>query len=49
VTAAQVGQQLKANVVLAARFRRAGNRLRIAAQFVVAQTDSLIWSERFRS
>ncbi len=40
VTAAQVGQQLKAGFVLAGSIRRAGNRLRITAQLVDAQTDS---------
>ena len=47
VTAAQVGQQLKASFVLAGSIRRAGNRLRISSQLVDAQTDSLVWSERY--
>jgi non-specific serine/threonine protein kinase len=47
VTAAQVGQQLKAAFVLAGSIRRGGNRLRITAQLVDAQTDSLAWSERY--
>ena len=47
VTAAQVGQQLKAAFVLAGSLRRGGNRLRITAQLVDAQTDSLLWSERY--
>jgi non-specific serine/threonine protein kinase len=47
VTAAQVGQQLKASFVLAGSIRRAGNRLRITSQLVDAQTDSLVWSERY--
>jgi len=47
VTAAQVGQQLKAGFVLAGSIRRAGNRLRITAQLVDAQNDSLLWSERY--
>ena len=47
VTAAQVGQQLRATVVLAGSIRRAGNRLRITAQLVDAKTDSLVWSERY--
>jgi non-specific serine/threonine protein kinase len=47
VTAAQVGQQLKAAFVLAGSIRRAGNRLRITSQLVDAQTDSLVWSERY--
>jgi len=47
VTAAHVGQQLKAAFVLAGSIRRAGNRLRITAQLVDAETDSLLWSERY--
>jgi len=47
VTAAQVGQQLKAGFVLAGSIRRAGNRLRITAQLVDAQNDALLWSERY--
>ena len=47
VTAAQVGQQLKATAVLTGSIRRAGSRLRITAQLVDAQTDSLVWSERY--
>jgi len=47
VTAAQVGQQLKAGFVLAGSIRRAGNRLRITAQLVDAQSDALLWSERY--
>ena len=47
VTAAQVGQQLKAAFVLTGSIRRAGNRLRISAQLVDAATDSLVWSERY--
>ncbi|HVL65967.1 MAG TPA: protein kinase [Vicinamibacterales bacterium] len=47
VTATQVGQQLKAAFVLAGSIRRAGQRLRITAQLVDTQTDSLAWSERY--
>ncbi len=47
VTAAHVGQQLKAAFVLAGSIRRGGNRLRISSQLVDAQTDSLVWSERY--
>jgi non-specific serine/threonine protein kinase len=47
VTAAQVGQQLKASFVLSGSIRRGGNRLRISSQLVDAQTDSLLWSERY--
>ena len=47
VTAAHVGQQLKAGFVLAGSIRRAGNRLRITAQLVDAENDALLWSERY--
>jgi non-specific serine/threonine protein kinase len=47
VATAQVGQQLKATSVLAGSIRRGGNRLRITAQLVDAQSDSLLWSERY--
>ena len=47
VATAQVGQQLKAACVLAGSIRRGGKRLRISAQLVDAQTDSLLWSERY--
>jgi len=47
VTAAEVGRQLKASFVLGGSIRRGGNRLRITAQLVDPQTDSLVWSERY--
>ena len=47
VTAAEVGHQLKAALVLAGSIRRAGQRLRITAQLIDTQTDSLVWSERY--
>ncbi len=47
VATAQVGQQLKAVCVLAGSIRRGGNRLRISAQLVDAESDSLLWSERY--
>ena len=47
VATAQVGQQLKANSVLAGSIRRGGSRLRITAQLVDAASDSLLWSERY--
>jgi serine/threonine protein kinase/tetratricopeptide (TPR) repeat protein len=47
VTAAEVGRQLKASFVLAGSIRRGGNRLRITAQLVDPQTDSVVWSERY--
>jgi non-specific serine/threonine protein kinase len=47
VTAAQIGQQLRAGYVLAGSLRRAGNRLRINAQLVDTHTDFPLWSERY--
>jgi non-specific serine/threonine protein kinase len=47
VATAQVGQQLKATSVLAGSIRRGGNRLRISAQLVDVESDSLLWSERY--
>ena len=47
VTAAQIGQQLRAAYVLAGSLRRAGNRLRINAQLVDTHTDFPLWSERY--
>ncbi|HEY8233688.1 MAG TPA: protein kinase, partial [Vicinamibacteria bacterium] len=47
VATAQVGQQLKATSVLAGSIRRGGNRLRITAQLVDAESDALLWSERY--
>ena len=35
------------DLVLAGSIRRGGNRLRITAQLVDAETDSLLWSERY--
>ncbi len=43
----QIGQQLKASCVLTGTLRRAGQRLRITAQLVDAQTDFPLWSERY--
>ena len=47
MTTTQVGQQLGAAFVLTGSIRRAGNRLRINAQLVDAETDFPIWSERY--
>ena len=47
VTAAQIGQQLKASYVLGGSLRRAGNRLRINTQLIDTQTDFPLWSERY--
>jgi len=47
VTAGQVGKELGASYVLSGSLRRAGNRLRINAQLVDANTDFPVWSERY--
>ena len=47
VTPVQIGQQLKASCVLTGTLRRAGQRLRITAQLVDAETDFPLWSERY--
>ena len=47
VTPQQVGRELHAAYVLGGSLRRAGNRLRINAQLMDAQTDFPLWSERY--
>src|SRR5260370_21048302 len=47
VTGPQVGRELNAACVLSGSLRRAGNRLRITAQLVQAQTGHSIWAERY--
>ncbi len=47
VTGPQVGRELSAACVLSGSLRRAGNRLRITAQLVQAQTGHSIWAERY--
>lgn len=47
VTAHQVGRELNAAYVLGGSLRRAGQRLRINAQLMNAQTDFPVWSERY--
>ncbi len=47
VTAPQLGRQLNARYVLGGSVRRAGNRLRITAQLIDAQTDFPVWTERY--
>ena len=47
VTGPQVGRELDAASVLSGSLRRAGNRLRITAQLVQAQTGHSIWAERY--
>src|SRR5258708_1755913 len=47
VTGPQVGRELSAACVLSGSLRRAGNRLRITAQLIRAQTGHSIWAERY--
>jgi serine/threonine protein kinase/tetratricopeptide (TPR) repeat protein len=47
VTGPQVGRELNAACVLSGSLRRAGNRLRITAQLIRAQTGHTIWAERY--
>jgi serine/threonine protein kinase/tetratricopeptide (TPR) repeat protein len=47
VTPQQVGRELRTAYVLGGSLRRAGNRLRINAQLMDAQTDFPLWSERY--
>jgi len=47
VTGPQVGRELGATHILGGSLRRAGNRLRITAQLVEAQTGHSAWADRF--
>ncbi|MGH9649639.1 MAG: TPR end-of-group domain-containing protein, partial [Terriglobales bacterium] len=47
VTPQKVGRELHAAYVLGGSLRRSGNRLRINAQLMDAQTDFPAWSERY--
>ncbi len=47
VTGPEVGRELNAACVLSGSLRRAGNRLRITAQLIRAQTGHSIWAERY--
>jgi serine/threonine protein kinase/Flp pilus assembly protein TadD len=47
VTGPQVGRELSAACVLSGSLRRSGNRLRITAQLIQAQTGHSIWAERY--
>jgi serine/threonine protein kinase/Flp pilus assembly protein TadD len=47
VTGPQVGRELDAACVLSGSLRRAGNRLRITAQLIQAQTGHSMWAERY--
>jgi serine/threonine protein kinase/tetratricopeptide (TPR) repeat protein len=47
VTGPQVGRELNAACVLSGSLRRAGNRIRITAQLIQAETGHTIWAERY--
>ena len=47
VTGPQVGRELNAACVLSGSLRRSGNRLRITAQLIRAQTGHSMWAERY--
>jgi serine/threonine protein kinase/Flp pilus assembly protein TadD len=47
VTGPQVGREINAACVLSGSLRRAGNRLRITAQLIRAQTGHSMWAERY--
>ena len=46
VTVQQVGRELGVEYVLEGSVRRVGNRVRITAQLIDAQTSAHIWAER---
>jgi TolB-like protein len=43
----QIGRDLGARYVLEGSIQRSGNRLRVTAQLIDAQTDAHLWAERF--
>ncbi|WP_434730093.1 winged helix-turn-helix domain-containing tetratricopeptide repeat protein [Rhizobium binae] len=43
----QIGQELGARYLLQGSVRRSGDRVRISAQMIEAETGSLLWTERF--
>jgi TolB-like protein len=47
VSVRQIGEALGARYVLEGSVRRAGNRVRISAQLIKADTDRHIWAERY--
>ena len=47
VSVKQIGEALGARYVLEGSVRRAGNRVRISAQLIEADTDRHIWAERY--
>jgi len=47
VNAKQIGRELGVRYVLEGSVRRSGNRLRVTAQLIDAETDAHLWAERF--
>jgi hypothetical protein len=43
----QIGRELGVRYVLAGSVRRSGNRVRVTAQLIDAETDAHLWAERF--
>jgi TolB-like protein/class 3 adenylate cyclase/Tfp pilus assembly protein PilF len=43
----QIGRELRVRYVLKGSVRRSGNRLRVNAQLIDAETDAHLWAERF--
>jgi adenylate cyclase len=43
----QIGRELSVRYVLEGSVRRSGNRVRVAAQLIDAETDAHLWAERF--
>src|SRR5262249_48961867 len=47
VNARQIGRELGVRYVLEGSVRRSGNRVRVNAQLIDAETDTHLWAERF--
>ena len=47
VNAKQIGRELSVRYVLEGSVRRSGNRVRVNAQLIDADTDKHLWAERF--
>ena len=43
----QIGRELGVRYVLEGEVRRSGNRVRVTAQLIAAETDAHLWAERF--
>jgi tetratricopeptide (TPR) repeat protein len=43
----QIGRELNVRYVLEGSVRRSGNRIRVSAQLIDAETDAHLWAERF--